>query len=68
MAKNMASERVRIGLTQAQMAENVGISSSALFKYEADVSTAPVSVLCKIADLCGCSVDYLLDRTDKRTA
>lgn len=67
MAKNMASERVRLGLTQAQMAERVGISASAIFKYEADAFTAPASALCKIADMCGCSVDYLLDRTDKRT-
>lgn len=67
-AKNMASERVRLGVTQKEMAERLGVSSSAFFKYETDVMTAPVDVLCKAADMFGCSVDYLLDRTTERTA
>ncbi len=67
--KNLASERVRVGLTQEQMCEKLGgIAVSTLCRYETDVNTAPVSILCKVADICDCSVDYLLGRKAERTA
>lgn len=67
--KNMASERVRIGLTQEQMAERLGgIAVSTLCRYERDHDAIPPSILKKSAEIFGCTTDYLLDLTDERTA
>lgn len=65
---NMASERVRIGLNQVQLAKRLGISVATLHAYETGKRTIPQSVLVSAADLFGCSVDYLLDRTPERMA
>lgn len=64
----MASERVRIGLNQTQLAEHLGVSLSTVVAYESGKRTIPQSVLISAADLFGCSVDYLLDRTPERMA
>jgi transcriptional regulator with XRE-family HTH domain len=65
---NMASERVRIGLNQTQMAERLGVSVATLHAYETGKRKIPQSALVSAADLFGCSVDYLLDRTPERMA
>lgn len=66
--RNMASERVRMGITQQKMAEKLGVSESTLVRYERDTDAIPPAILKKASDVFGCTVDYLLDRTDERTA
>lgn len=63
--RNLASERVRIGLTQEQMAKELGIAASTLVRYEQG-GVVPPSILSAAADKFGCTVDYLLDRTEER--
>lgn len=65
--KNLKSERVRMDYTQAQFAEILGISESALVRYEKGAD-APQNVLVKAANIFGCSIDYLMDRTEERIA
>lgn len=65
---NLASERVRLDMTQQDMAEKLECTVKTLGKWEKDISTMPGKALLVAAALFGCSVDYLLDKTDERTA
>lgn len=51
-------------VTQAGMAEFLGIDRSTYTKYESGKSKPDADMLIKIADYFGVSVDYLLERTD----
>ena len=65
--RNLASERVRIGITQEKMAEKLGISTSTLVRYENNAETMPPNVLMQASSIFGCSTDYLLDLSEERT-
>lgn len=52
-------------LTQAQVAEMLGIQQTVYSRYERGYQTIPLELLLKLADHYGVSVDYLLER-DKR--
>ena len=64
--KNIASERVRIGLTQEGLAEHLGVSRQTVLRWENGKTTPPTSAVYMMADLFGCSTDYLLGITDVR--
>lgn len=51
-------------LTQKQIAQMLGMSQTGYSKYETGENDIPTSVLIKLADFYGTSVDYLLGRTD----
>lgn len=53
-------------LTQAQVAERIGVTASMVSSYETDIRLPSYEVLVKIATLFGVTVDYLLCREDKR--
>ena len=63
---NLASERVRLDLTQKEMAEKLGCTVKTLGKWERDISAMPGKTLSEAESLFDCSVDYLLDKTDER--
>ena len=65
--KNLASERIRIGMNQTECAEKLGVTLKMLGKYEADYDSMPGDFVKKAAEFFGCSTDYLLDMTDERT-
>lgn len=54
------------GLTQSQLAEKVGYGSDTVGKWERGDREPSTSSLINLADIINCSVDYLLERTDKR--
>lgn len=54
-------------VTQAGMAEFLGIDRSTYTKYESGKSKPDSDMLIKIADYFGVSIDYLLGRTDVPT-
>ena len=64
--KNLASERVRIGMTQTELANELGVSQQSILDYENGKRKMPSDFLASAASLFGCSVDYLLDRTPDR--
>lgn len=66
MNNSIASERTRMGLSQSQLAEKMGKQRSTIARWESDPLTLSGSVLCELSDLFGCSIDYLLGRTDER--
>ena len=53
-------------LTQKQVAQILGMSQTGYSKYETGENDIPTAVLIKLADLYKTSIDYLLDRTDKK--
>ena len=67
MANTIASERIRMGLSQEQLAEKVGKSRAVIARWEKNPSAIDGTYLCMLADMFGCSVDYLMGRTPERT-
>ena len=53
-------------LTQAQVAERIGVTPSMVSSYETDIRLPSYEVLIRIANLFGVTVDYLLCRENKR--
>lgn len=53
-------------LTQAQVAQRIGVTASMVSSYETDIRLPSYEVLVKIANVFGVTIDYLLCREDKR--
>lgn len=51
-------------LTQAQLADKLGCNQTAIGKYERGDLQPSIETLFKLADIFGCSIDYLLGRED----
>jgi len=58
-------EREKKGWSQKYIAENTGIPSSNISRYETGERKPDIETLLAMADFLGCSVDYLLGRTDE---
>ena len=63
---NLASERVRAGLTQEQLCSELGCSLKTLGKWEKDATTMPGTAIKHASAFFGCSVDYLLGNSEER--
>ena len=66
MANNVASERVRMGYTQKELADELEVSESSVYRWEAEGVFPSGTVLIKMHRLFGCSTDYLLGVSDER--
>lgn len=53
-------------LSRKQLAEKIHISQRAYSHYESGSRSIPLAILVEIADFYNCSVDYLLNRTNKK--
>ncbi len=51
-------------MTQVQMAAALGVSTRNYQRYESGDNEPNIETLIKIADILGCSIDYLVGRTD----
>lgn len=56
------------GLTQLQLAKEMGLSASTIGAYETDVADPPVEMLVKLCDYFDVSIDYLTGRIRSRVA
>lgn len=54
-------------LRQQDLADYIGITQRTYSRYECGERMIPPEVLCKISDFHNVSVDYLLNRTNKKT-
>ncbi|MBQ9861899.1 MAG: helix-turn-helix transcriptional regulator [Clostridia bacterium] len=64
-------ERIRFlredkNMSQKQLASILGMSQTGYSKYETGENDVPTTILLKLADFYGTSVDYILGRTDKK--
>lgn len=57
---NIKDIRIRKGLTQAEVATAIGVSSVVYSRYETGSRQPSVDVLVQMADIFGVTVDYLL--------
>lgn len=53
-------------LTQAQVAQRIGVTPAMISAYESDLKVPGLDTMIRIANLFGVTVDYLLCREDKR--
>lgn len=60
LGKRIVSHRKRLGLTQDQLAESLGVTAQAVSKWENDQSCPDITMLPKLAQIFGTSVDSLL--------
>lgn len=60
MGKRIAANRKRLGLTQDQMAEKLGVTAQAVSKWENDQSCPDIAMIPRLAELFGVSTDELL--------
>lgn len=55
------------GWTQAELGERLNLSQSTINRYENDARSPDIETLCKVADVFGVSVDFLIGRSDSLT-
>ena len=60
LGKRIVGHRKRLGLTQDQMAERLGVTAQAVSKWENDQSCPDITMLPRLAELFGISTDELL--------
>lgn len=68
MPNCVGSERVRLGLTQEELAKKVGVSRWTIVSWErsSDLTSIRHSSMVKLLEIFGCSEEYLLGKTDER--
>ena len=59
---NIEAERARHGISNDSLAEKLGVSRKTIFNWM-DKGNIPTSALIRMADIFGCSIDYLLGRS-----
>lgn len=67
MTKGMRIKQLResLGISQTDLAKNVGVSKQTLYKYENDIITnIPSDVIERISDKLGCSPAYIMGWSD----
>lgn len=68
MAINIASERVKAGLEQKDLAEKLGTSVKTVSRWENGEVPPYGQKLVAMRELFGCSIDYLLGVSEDRVA
>lgn len=66
MTNNVKSERVRIGLTQEELADALGIHVNTVRLWERGECKPSSNNLLAMREIFGCTPDYLLGLTDER--
>ena len=64
MSVNIKEIRLHKGLTQAEVASALGVSSVVYSRYETGSRQPSIDVLIQMADIFGVTVDYLLGRQE----
>ena len=57
---NLKIERVKKGLTQAELAEKINVGLSTIVRWEDCPDSMPVTKAIALADYFDCTLDYLL--------
>ncbi len=53
------------GISMMALANAIGVSDTAVCKWENEVSEPKLSYIARLADFFGCSADYLVGRSDE---
>lgn len=68
LGKRIVAHRKRLGLTQDQLAEKLGVTAQAVSKWENDQSCPDITILPKLAEIFGTTTDSLLGITPEEPA
>ncbi len=60
LGKRIQAERKRLGMTQEQLAEKMGVSGQAVSKWESDISCPDITLIPQLADMFSMTSDELL--------
>ena len=66
IGKRIVKNRKRLGLTQDQLAEKLGVTAQAVSKWENDQSCPDITLLSRLADIFGVSTDELLGHKQEK--
>lgn len=66
MKSNIRAERARLNLSQADVADAIGVHVNMISRYESGMSEPSGSVLVRMAAFFECSPDYLLGLCEER--
>lgn len=64
MIKNLKSMRLARGISQRNLAKEIGVSQQSINKYENHETEPDIEILKKLADFFNTSIDYLVGYTD----
>lgn len=63
MAKsNLRAERARLGMTQEELAEKMGVARGTIVTWETDIGSISGRKLAELAEILGVTCDYLVGR------
>ncbi len=65
IGKRIMKHRKRLGLTQDQLAEKLGVTAQAVSKWENNQSCPDITMIPQLADIFGITTDQLLGRTEE---
>ena len=68
IGKRISVNRKRLGLTQDQLAEKLGVTAQAVSKWENDQSCPDIATLPRLAEIFGITTDELLGRQPQQEA
>ncbi len=63
---NLAAERVRLGWSLEQAAQELDVKPELLAQWEKDIAPMPAKTLQIASRVYGCSMDYLVGLTEER--
>lgn len=66
MLPRLRQLRQEQALSQQQLANRLGLSQQSINKYENHKVEPDISTLCKMADLFGTTIDYIVNRSNDR--
>ncbi|WP_273000933.1 helix-turn-helix domain-containing protein, partial [Hydrogenibacillus schlegelii] len=66
-AERLRKLRLKMGISQIELAEKIGVSNFAVSRYERGATSPDPEIIIKLADFFGVTTDYLLGRTDDPT-
>ncbi len=58
--EKITEQRKKLGLTQQQLADGLGVTRQAVSRWESDLAFPETDTLLKMSEMFGCTVDYLL--------
>ena len=65
IARRLRTLREKMGMSQAKLAKEIGVTQASVNRYETARTTPPVKVLLFYADRFDVSLDYIFGRTEK---
>lgn len=66
MTLKIKEARKLAGITQKELAKQIGVSAGTLSDYESGNHEPKSDVLCSIADICGVTIDFLVGRAKEK--